>query len=291
MRKRVERHGFAATPLSTTYALRDDKVVIECELYHEDQSIEWFINGKPYQSGQRYETEEYAYLRRLIIHEAVPTDSGTVISATSEGATFSTVLSVDETPAEFVRKLERRTTGTLGETLTLTVEISHETQHVAWYKDGEKIGDSTSFKILSQGTTHALQVLKPSYESCGTYVVRAENVESSTIAEFKGAPAFVDSAQKELIIDAHDDINIVADFRSIPEPTVEVFHNGEPLRVELRTTQETTEKSFKLCKKDVSRSDAGVYTVRATNDFGTDTKEWIVSVNGLSKSFSLVSKI
>jgi hypothetical protein len=66
---------------------------------------------------------------------------------------------VDETPVEFIQKLERKTTAIAGEIATLTVELSHNAEKITWHFNGEEIRvDSAGYRLVSDGVVQALQV-------------------------------------------------------------------------------------------------------------------------------------
>src|SRR5690606_9466415 len=129
-RHRQKRGGFVETPDSEVYALRGDTVAVECELFNEEDHVSWTINGKPVSSDPRAQSEEQGYIRRVIIRDIVPGDTGLVVAVELDGAKFESVIKVDETPVEFTKKLEHRTTAPMTQVCTLAVELTHEAQRI-----------------------------------------------------------------------------------------------------------------------------------------------------------------
>uniref|UniRef100_A0A914Q3L7 Immunoglobulin I-set domain-containing protein n=1 Tax=Panagrolaimus davidi TaxID=227884 RepID=A0A914Q3L7_9BILA len=107
-RHRQKRGGFVETPDSEVYALRGDTVAIECELFNEHDHVNWTINNKPVSSDPRAVSEEQGYIRRLLIRNIVPDDTGLETAVELDGMKFTTKVNVDETPVEFTKKLERK---------------------------------------------------------------------------------------------------------------------------------------------------------------------------------------
>jgi hypothetical protein len=161
VRHRQKRAGFVTPPDATIYALRGDRVVIECELFNEEDEVEWTWNEANIDRDPRCSLEDYGYIRRLVIKDIVPADSGSIATVQLANDVLQSTVMVDETPVEFVTKLERKTVAIAGEVTTLSVELSHNAERVVWYFDGKEIGEETpGFRIVADGIVQALQVLK-----------------------------------------------------------------------------------------------------------------------------------
>ena len=108
---------------------------------------------------ERCTIEDYGYIRRLIVSDAVPVDSGSVAAVHLGADTRRSTIHVEETPVEFVRRLERRTVVTAGEMSALTVELSHAAESVAWFFNNVEIDASNAaYRIINDGAVQALQV-------------------------------------------------------------------------------------------------------------------------------------
>lgn len=77
VRHRQKRAGFVTPPDSIIYALRGDRVVIECELFNEEDEVEWTWNDAHIDRDDRCSIEDYGYIRRLVIRDILPSDSET----------------------------------------------------------------------------------------------------------------------------------------------------------------------------------------------------------------------
>lgn len=107
----------------------------------------------------RCSLEDYGYIRRLVIRDILPSDSGSIATVQYEHQALNSTVMVDETPVEFIQKLERKTLAIAGEIATLTVELSHSAEKVVWTFNGETIGTETSgYRLISDGVVQALQV-------------------------------------------------------------------------------------------------------------------------------------
>ncbi|KAI6227724.1 hypothetical protein M3Y99_01223100 [Aphelenchoides fujianensis] len=279
IRHRQKRAGFVTPPEHTIYALRGDRVVIECELFNEEDEVEWSWNDANIDRDPRCSLEDYGYIRRLVIKDIVPADSGSVATVQLANDILSTTVMVDETPVEFVRKLERRTTAIAGEVTVLNVELSHNAEQVRWFFNGQQItAETPGYRLVSDGIVQALQILKPAYELEGRYAVQADQSETSTVLEVEGKPVVADGT-KTIELDAHETMTCRLPVRSNPEPDVALFLNGESLFADIRTTIEISDDLIIVSRKGLRKADAGVYQLKITNEHGESAQEVKVVVN------------
>ncbi|KAI6180537.1 hypothetical protein M3Y98_00731100 [Aphelenchoides besseyi] len=279
-RHRQKRAGFVTPPEHTIYALRGDRVVIECELFNEEDEVEWTWNDANIDRDPRCSFEDYGYIRRLVIKDIVPADSGSIATVQLSNDILSTIVLVDETPVEFVRKLERKTIAIAGEVTMLNVELSHNAEQVRWFFNGQQIAaDATGYRIISDGIVQALQILKPSYELEGRYSVQADQSETSTVLEVHGKPVSTIDEMKTIEVDAQEVFNWRVPILSNPEPDVALFLNDESLFADIRTTIEIRENQVYVSRRGMRKTDAGIMRLKLTNEFGENTQEVKVIVN------------
>ncbi|KAI6223322.1 hypothetical protein M3Y95_00877500 [Aphelenchoides besseyi] len=279
-RHRQKRAGFVTPPEHTIYALRGDRVVIECELFNEEDEVEWTWNDANIDRDPRCSFEDYGYIRRLVIKDIVPADSGSIATVQLSNDILSTTVLVDETPVEFVRKLERKTIAIAGEVTMLNVELSHNAEQVRWFFNGQLIAaDATGYRIIADGIVQALQIMKPSYELEGRYSVQADQSETSTVLEVHGKPVSTIDEMKTIEVDAQEVLNWRVPILSNPEPDVALFLNDESLFADIRTTIEIRENQVYVSRRGMRKTDAGTMRLKLTNEFGENIQEVKVIVN------------
>uniref|UniRef100_A0A1I7SFQ9 Ig-like domain-containing protein n=1 Tax=Bursaphelenchus xylophilus TaxID=6326 RepID=A0A1I7SFQ9_BURXY len=278
-RQRKKREGFVSMPDDVIYAFRGDRVVVECELYNEDDRVEWLINGKPTSSDPRCSFDDFGYLRRLVVRDIVPDDSNTKITVTFNDTSATSTIMVDETPVEFERKLDYRTTAKLGEVCTLSVVLSHVAEKVTWYFNSIPVDQhDPTFRIIDEKTIQALQILKPSYEMVGRFSVMADQSECSTLFDIHGRPV-VTRYPEYVEAEAHEDLKITIPMKVKPEPDVDVVVGDESLFSDIRTSFEFIDDTLIITRKNVTRKDAGLYQIKVSNEYGED----LIPVNAIVK--------
>lgn len=224
-------------------------------MFNEEDGVEWLWNDAHIDRDPRCSIEDYGYIRRLVIRDILPSDSGSTATVQLANDILTSKVMVDETPVEFVQKLERKTTVIAGEVSTLTVELSHAAEKVAWYFNGQEItSQTTGYRLIADGVVQALQILKPGYELDGRYAVQADLAETSTILETHGRPQLTDKDTKHVELDAHDQLTIRMPVNSRPEPDAILYLNGESLYPDIRTNIEIAEGMVVVTRKGMRKA-------------------------------------
>uniref|UniRef100_A0A915ER06 Titin n=1 Tax=Ditylenchus dipsaci TaxID=166011 RepID=A0A915ER06_9BILA len=290
IRHRQRRAGFVSLPESEILALRNDTVTVECELFNEEDTVSWLINGQPVSSEPRARIEDYAYIHRVVISGVVPADTGLVVSVTLGQQTFESALKVDETPVQFARKLDWKKTGIVGKDLVLSADLSHKAdeadERIIWLHNGERISDSDPHYNMSfSGLTPKLELADITYQMAGRYSLQVDEVECSTMVEVHGRPIVAWPSESKCIeLDAHDTIMFNLKMKALPEPEVELIFNGVTLPADIRTHTDVMENAAIVCRRQATKADRGQYRVRVFNEFGEDYQDFTVYVRDVPEA-------
>ncbi|KAL3082738.1 hypothetical protein niasHS_010540 [Heterodera schachtii] len=251
-RHRTVRKGFVSLPDSEVIAARGDTVTFECELFNESDQVSWRINGQPLERlrDNRCSVVNYAYIRQLKIVDVVPLDSNMKVQITLDDQTIESVLAVEETPVEFAEKLPRKTIAHCDETITLAATLSHDAaQKISWYHNGRE--------LTELGTEHAI-----SKEGC----------------LFHGKPSLDQQKGERIVLDSNENLSLNIRLKSLPEPELDLYLNGELLTPELRTSLTVLEEALLLTRKELTKEDMGTYRVVLFNEYGEAAVEYEVYV-------------
>ncbi|KAI3422567.1 hypothetical protein GPALN_013067 [Globodera pallida] len=287
-RHRTVRKGFVSLPESEVTAARGDTVTFECELFNESDQLSWRVNGLPLETlkDTRCSILNYAYIRQLKIVNVVPSDSNMRVQITLDDQTIESVLMVEETPAEFAEKLPRKTIAQRGETITLAATLSHDAaKRILWYHNGRALTNlDTEHAIVKEGCLCSLEISKVSYRMGGRYTLQVDRVESSTVLEVHGKPDLDQEVGGRIVLDSCENLSLNIRLKSLPEPEVDLYLNGELLTPELRTSITLLEDALLLTRKELTKEDRGTYRVVLFNEYGEDAVEYQVYVRDVPDS-------
>ncbi|KHJ90100.1 fibronectin type III domain protein [Oesophagostomum dentatum] len=269
-RRRMRKSGFVSTPGAEVMALRGDTVRFECELVNENDEVEWFINDKSFAADARATEESDGFLRILTITDLTPKDSGmTVEVRLGENVATSKVI-VEDTLAEIVKRLERRTTGKEGEDVALSIELDHEAQEVTWYKDEKIISNTEKLQIVNEDTVCRLIIKHADFYDSGQYTVDVDGSKSYTKLQIIGKPVVKKGDKKTIEVERDENIMFNVAFECYEEPSVTCLFKGTALREDAKTHIDTHEGVVRFCRKHVTKADSGDYTIKLFNEFGED---------------------
>uniref|UniRef100_A0A183BUF5 Fibronectin type-III domain-containing protein n=1 Tax=Globodera pallida TaxID=36090 RepID=A0A183BUF5_GLOPA len=265
-----------------------DTVTFECELFNESDQLSWRVNGLPLETlkDTRCSILNYAYIRQLKIVNVVPSDSNMRVQITLDDQTIESVLMVEETPAEFAEKLPRKTIAQRGETITLAATLSHDAaKRILWYHNGRALTNlDTEHAIVKEGCLCSLEISKVSYRMGGRYTLQVDRVESSTVLEVHGKPDLDQEVGGRIVLDSCENLSLNIRLKSLPEPEVDLYLNGELLTPELRTSITLLEDALLLTRKELTKEDRGTYRVVLFNEYGEDAVEYQVYVRDVPDS-------
>uniref|UniRef100_A0A1I7VR26 Ig-like domain-containing protein n=1 Tax=Loa loa TaxID=7209 RepID=A0A1I7VR26_LOALO len=279
-RARKKRIGFIQAPDKEVIAFRGDTIKIECELLNEDDFM-WLINDKPASEDLRCIEEVNSLIRTLTIRNIVPEDEETIIVAKVGDIVAETIIHVEDTPAEIIEPLPRRSFGKCGENVTLAVSVTHPAHSIVWEFNGEKLPqDDGNYMIAEEGNIYTLTIKDATYNDAGRYSIKVDSLETSTTLVMQGAPIIEKPERKVLISETHENLLLSILIKAVPEPTIDCFFNNEPLLVGTKLKLEIINDMVQFCKRKINKNDSGEYTFKISNEFGEAVKTFTVNVKG-----------
>ncbi|KAM3585641.1 uncharacterized protein V6R79_023469 [Siganus canaliculatus] len=134
-----------------------EDLILACEVSRASAPVQWICNDRLLASDERTYIESYGTLRKMIISNVQPSDSGKyVCDAVDDKMTI--VVRVQEPPVTFVNKMDDIVvTGYEAESVTLTSYVSKENALVRWLKDWTPV-EGERFKSLMDGHERTLTI-------------------------------------------------------------------------------------------------------------------------------------
>ncbi|XP_048212692.1 obscurin isoform X13 [Perognathus longimembris pacificus] len=163
-------------PLQDAEATEESRVCFSCELSHEDEDIEWSLNGTPLYNDSYHEISHEGRHHTLVLKSVRQADAG-VVRATSPKVSASACLVVRAKPVVFLKALDDTSVEERG-TLTLQCEVSDYKAHVVWRKDGVQLGPSDKYDFLNTAGMRGLVVHDLSHEDAGLYTCHLGSEET-----------------------------------------------------------------------------------------------------------------
>ncbi|CAD7679772.1 unnamed protein product [Nyctereutes procyonoides] len=154
-------------PLQDAQATEEGRACFSCELSHEDEEVEWSLNGVPLYNDSFHEITHEGCCHTLVLKRVRRVDTGTVrVSSPKVSATAR--LEVKAKPVVFLKALDDVSAEERG-TLALQCEVSDPQARVVWRKDGVELGPSDKYDFLHTAGTRGLVVHDLSRDDTGFY--------------------------------------------------------------------------------------------------------------------------
>ncbi|XP_042525465.1 obscurin [Dipodomys spectabilis] len=163
-------------PLQDAEATEEGRVCFSCDLSHEDEDIEWSLNGTPLYNDSYHEISHEGCRHTLVLKSVRQADAG-VVRATSPKVSTSARLVVRAKPVVFLKALDDTSVEERG-TLALQCEISDPKAEVVWCKDGVQLGPSDKYDFLNTVGMRGLVVHDLSHEDAGLYTCHVGGEET-----------------------------------------------------------------------------------------------------------------
>uniref|UniRef100_A0A8C6FVI4 Obscurin n=1 Tax=Moschus moschiferus TaxID=68415 RepID=A0A8C6FVI4_MOSMO len=269
-----ERKVTVTQPLEDVEVPEEGRACFSCELSHEDEEVDWLLNGTPLYNDSFHEISHEGRRHTLVLKRVRQADRGTV-SISSPKITASARLAVRGKPVVFLKALDDVSAEERG-ILTLQCEVSDHQAHVVWRKDGVELGPSDKYEFLHTAGTRGLVVHSLSQHDAGLYTcdlgtdetqarVSVHELLVGITKRLKTAEVLEgESCSFECIL-SHEDTGGVAEW------TV----NGKTVGGSGRFRAMRQGRKYTLAIRDAVPSDAG---------------EVVFSVRGLSSKASLIVK-
>uniref|UniRef100_A0A4W2F8X8 Obscurin n=1 Tax=Bos indicus x Bos taurus TaxID=30522 RepID=A0A4W2F8X8_BOBOX len=162
-----ERKVTVTQPLEDVEVAEEGRACFSCELSHEDEEVDWLLNGTPVFNDSFHEITHEGRRHTLVLKRVRQADRGTV-SISSPKVAASAHLAVRGKPVVFLKALDDVSAEERGR-LTLQCEVSDHQAHVVWRKDGVELGPSDKYDFLHTAGTRGLVVHSLTREDAGLY--------------------------------------------------------------------------------------------------------------------------
>lgn len=278
----------------------------------EQPVFDWKRNGLPFDPEERFKVllgEDEDSLALLFQH-VKPEDAGiyTCVAQTTTGnISCSAELTVQGAVQQLLREPEKPTlvvehreaSAGIGGTAMLELQYKgYPKPEVVWKHDGVSIEAGGKFKFLHEDAeTMSLVIKGVQPEDAGDYTITAVNElgeDKTTVKLLVKSPPIIKKISDQRIT-VGERLQIDIEVTGNPDPTVKVLNNGKEVvqteRIKIVRSETVNSRSTHSVQISTAElTDAGSYSVIASNELSQSSEFWSVTVNSGPKLVKRLEK-
>ncbi|KAM4688626.1 obscurin [Discoglossus pictus] len=155
-------------PLQDVEVQEENCAIFSCELSHEDEAVEWFLNDTLLYTNNFNDITQIGGTHRLTLKQVASEDSGTVKLKT-EKLTLTAELKVKEKPVVFMKSLDD-VVGEERAMITLECEVSKPKVKPVWKKGDQILPNGDKYQQMQAGKTVCLIIHDLNKSDAGLYI-------------------------------------------------------------------------------------------------------------------------
>lgn len=278
----------------------------------EQPVFDWKRNGLPFDPEERFKVllgDDEDSLALLFQH-VKPEDAGiyTCVAQTSTGnISCSAELTVQGAVQQLLREPEKPTlvvehkeaSAGIGGTAMLELQYKgYPKPEVVWKHDGEVIEAGGKYKFLHEDAqTMSLVIKGVQPEDAGTYSINATNElgEDSVAVQLVVKSPPIIKKVSDCKATVGDKLQIDIEVTGNPDPNVKILNNGKEVvqtdRVKITHSEKVNSRiTHSVLISSTELTDAGSYSVVASNELSQTSEFWSVTINSAPKVVKRLEK-
>uniref|UniRef100_A0A452G6J3 non-specific serine/threonine protein kinase n=1 Tax=Capra hircus TaxID=9925 RepID=A0A452G6J3_CAPHI len=269
-----ERKVTVTQPLEDVEVLEEGRARFSCELSHEDEEVDWLLNGTPLYNDSFHEITHEGRRHTLVLKRVRQADGGTV-RISSPKVTASAHLVVKGKPVVFLKALDDVSVEERG-TLALQCEVSDHQARVVWRKDGVELGPSDKYDFSHSAGLRGLVVRSLTRDDAGLYTCDVGTDETRAHVSVHELHVGITKRLKTVEVLEGESCS----FECI------LSHENTGDVAEWTVSGKTVGSSGRFCATRQGRK----YTLAIRDAVPSDAGEVVFSVRGLTSKASLIVK-
>ncbi|XP_053118296.1 obscurin isoform X21 [Hemicordylus capensis] len=177
-------------------------VTLLAHLSKPNVPVKWSKGSAKLRASNKYEMRQKGSAVELLIHDALPEDSGDYTCDSGDHQTTASLL-VKALPVLFIKPLENQE-GEEGGTVTLSCEITKPAP-VQWKKEGSLLRPSDKYRMKQVGTEVELVVSRLSTADAGEYTCDTGDQKMTVVLLVKESPTTIIEALKDITLYESED--------------------------------------------------------------------------------------
>jgi len=241
--------------------------------------IKWFIRGKQITHGGRFAMEQLNTQLGLEIKSVSYQDAGEIKCEVNGSIQTAAMLSVEEEPVVFVKKLTDLKCTEIQGKIVFECELNKLFSDVAWFKNGsQELSENDKYTPSQNGNKHYLTINDVDGKDDGEYtiVLKGKNEKKCmSILTVRQAPKFSLTSDfvKDIVVKRGQPIEMNVTYKGFPNPKLNWSFNDDSLdstssRIRIDNIK-NARASATITK--TTRLDSGKYVLTLENECGRDT--------------------
>ncbi|XP_056156999.1 obscurin-like protein 1a [Lampris incognitus] len=241
-----------------------DELILACEVSRANAPVQWYCNDRPLTSDSRTYIESYGTLRKIIISNIQPSDSGKYVCDAVDDKMVSMVRIQVPRVVEFLTELHN-TTVLEGENATFKCVVSPEDVQLVWLMDNEAIAIGGRFQATHNGLCHTLMISKCQMLDSSKITAEVEGKISKACLKVQEAQIMFTKRMEAVMAEEFGDATLETEV-SLETGEVQWMRQGVVIQPGPRHTLAQDGCRRKLIIRDLTLSDRGTYRCETLHD-------------------------
>ncbi|XP_030643506.1 obscurin-like protein 1 [Chanos chanos] len=241
-----------------------DDLILECEVSRPNAKVEWYCNGKLLCDDPRAQTESRETLRRLVVSQLQPSDTGEYICDAVDDKMITLVTVKAPRIVEFIAELHNITV-LEGEAATFKCVVSPEDVNLIWRMRGKPVSSNEKFKISRNGLCHMFQINNCAVSDSSTVTADAEGVISKADLHVQEAQVLFTKSMQSVVAEEFGEVILEVEV-SLDSGEVQWMRHGVVIHPGSKFTLKQSGRKRTLIIHKVALSDRGTYSCETLHD-------------------------
>nr|XP_046174560.1 obscurin-like protein 1 [Oncorhynchus gorbuscha] len=241
-----------------------DDLILACEVSRANAPVQWYCNDRQLTSDDRTYMESYGTLRKLILSDILPSDSGKYMCDAIDDKMVTMVKIQVPRVVEFLTELHNIMV-LEGEDATFKCVVSPEDVQLVWGMDGELVVMGDRFQATQNGLCHTLVIKSCQILDSSKITVEAEGNVSKATLKVQEAQVTFTKKMEAVMAEEYGDATMETEV-SLDTGEVQWMRQGVVIQPGPRHTlvQSGRKRSLTIC--NLNLSDRGTYRCETLHD-------------------------
>ncbi|XP_038853293.1 obscurin-like protein 1 [Salvelinus namaycush] len=241
-----------------------DDLILACEVSRANAPVQWYCNDRQLTSDDRTYIESYGTLRKLILSDILPSDSGKYMCDAIDDKMVTMVKIQVPRVVEFLTELHN-TMVLEGEDATFKCVVSPEDVQLVWGMDGELVVMGARFQATQNGLCHTMVIKSCQVLDSSKITVEAEGNVSKATLKVQEAQVTFTKKMEAVMAEEYGDATMETEV-SLDTGEVQWMRQGVVIQPGPRHTlgQSGRKRSLTIC--NLNLSDRGTYRCETLHD-------------------------
>ncbi|XP_041822214.1 obscurin-like protein 1a [Chelmon rostratus] len=244
--------------------LAGEDLILACEVSRVNAPVQWYCNDRLLTSDSRTYIESYGTLRKIIISNVQPSDSGKYVCDAVDDKMISVVKIQVPRVVEFLTELHN-TTVLEGEDATFKCVVSPEDVQLVWLMDNEAITLGDRFQANRNGLCHTLVIKKCQMLDCSKITAEAEGQISKASLKVQEAQVMFTKKMEAVMAEEFGEATLETEI-SLETGEVQWMRQGVVIQPGPRHTLAQNGCTRSLTIQNLTLSDRGTYRCETLHD-------------------------